>query len=165
MDFSEDEFSNSFDTDINQFLLFLLNDELYAIEALNAREIVEYGHITKVPMMQSFVKGVTNIRGNIVPVVDLFDRFGLGASKIGEKTSIIVVNCSFGEKKTEIGIMIDEAYEVDTIDDSKIKKTPDFGTKVDTRFIKSMGKYNNGYIPILDTEAILNIEELSMLQT
>ena len=146
-----------------QYLLFLAGGVLYAIEALKAQEIVEYTSITKVPMMQSYVKGVTNIRGNIVPVIDLIDRFSLGATKIGDKTSIVVTNYVVDEEEVQIGFIIDEVYEVDTIPTSDIRKAPEFGSKIDAKFILNMGKYNGEYIAILDTNNILDIAELSQL--
>ena len=147
----------------HQYLLFLSGGVLYAIEALSAQEIVEYSGVTKVPMMSSYVKGVTNIRGNIVPVIDLIDRFSLGETKVGDKTSIVVVNYEKDDEKTQIGIMIDEVYEVDSIEPSEVKKAPEFGAKIDSKFILCMGKYDNKYIEILNTNTILDISELSKL--
>lgn len=147
----------------NQYLLFLVGNTLYAIEALKAQEIVEYHEITKVPMMNSYVKGVTNIRGNIVPVIDLLDRFALGKTEVADKTSIVVINYEKDNEIMKIGVMIDEVYEVDNIDIQNIKKAPEFGSKIDTRFILNMGKYEKEYIAILNTDIILNIDELSKL--
>ncbi len=147
-----------------QYLLFLSGKELYAIEALKAQEIVEYSEVTKIPMMNSFVKGVTNIRGNIVPVIDLLDRFDLGKTSIGKKTSIVVTNYMDNEDISQIGIIIDEVYEVDMISNSDLRAAAEFGSKVDAKFIQNMGKYNNEYIPILNTQTILNIDELSKLK-
>ena len=146
-----------------QYLLFLAGGVLYAVEALKAQEIVEYSTITKVPMMNSYVKGVTNIRGNIVPVIDLLDRFSLGQTDIGDKTSIVVTNYLLDGEETQIGFIIDEVYEVDKIATQDIRSAPEFGSKIDTKFILNMGKYNNEYIAILNTDSILNIDELSQL--
>lgn len=158
-----DEVLDNTSTAEDQYLLFLAGGELYAIEALKAQEIVEYISVTKVPMMHSFVKGVTNIRGNIVPVIDLTDRFGLGVTKIGDKTSIVVVNYTKDDETTQIGVMIDEVYEVDRILSTDLRKTPEFGSKVNSRYILNMGKYENRYIPILNTNTILSVDELSKL--
>ena len=147
-----------------QYLLFLVGDVLYAIEALKAQEIVEYTGITKVPMMHSFVKGVTNIRGSIVPVIDLYERFGFEQTQIGDKTSIVVVNYVDKENEAmQIGIIIDEVYEVDVIENANLKEAPKFGSKIEPRFILKMAKYKDGYISILNTDTILDIEELSKL--
>jgi len=161
----EDEFSSKNDSAKEQYLLFMAGGELYAMEALSAQEIVEYVGVTKVPMVNSYIKGVTNIRGNIVPVIDLLERFGVGEIKVGDKTSVVVVNYKSQEGITEMGIMIDEVYEVDTIEESKLRKAPEFGSKVASRFISNMGKYKQSYIPILNTHEILNTQELSILAT
>ena len=146
-----------------QYLLFLVGGVLYGVEALKAQEIVEYSSITKVPTMNSFVKGVTNIRGNIVPVIDLLDRFKLGQTTIADKTSIVVINYEKDEAVMSIGIIIDEVYEVDSIDVSNLTKAPEFGSKIDAKYILHMGKYNKEYIAILNTKTILSIGELSQL--
>ena len=147
----------------NQYLLFYAGGDIYAIEALTTSEIVEYSHTTKVPVMPSFVRGVTNIRGNIVPVIDLLDRFGLGKSEINPKTSIVVMNYKINDRVIQIGIIIDEVYEVDDIYTQQIKEAPEFGAKVDKRFILRMGKYQGNYIAILNTQTILDVNELSKL--
>jgi len=147
----------------DQYLLFLVGGVLYGVEALKAQEIVEYSSITKVPMMNSFVKGVTNIRGNIVPVIDLLDRFKLGETKIADKTSIVVINYTKDDEIMPIGIIIDEVYEVDSIEQNNLKKAPEFGSKIDAKYILHMGKYDKEYIAILNTNTILNVDELSQL--
>ena len=147
----------------DQYLLFYLNGEIYAIKALSTSEIVEYSQITKVPKMHSYVKGVTNIRGNIVPVIDLLDRFGLGISKIGPKSSIVVINYQSEDYINQLGIIIDEVYEVDDIQTSNTQSAPEFGSQIDRRFIASMGKYRGEYIAILNTQTILNAKELAAL--
>ena len=148
-----------------QYLLFLSGGDLFAIESLIVTEIVEYNDITKVPMMKSYVKGVTNIRGNIIPVVDLRERFGFLKTQLTDKTSMIIVNIYYekNEKNIHFAIIIDEVFEVVNIDIINIKHTPEFGTKIDKKFIESMAKYNDRYIPILDINVILNIKELSIL--
>ena len=146
----------------DQYFLFYTGGDIYAIKALSISEIVEYSMITKVPLMSSFVKGVTNIRGNIVPVIDLLDRFGLGKTEICPKTSIVVVNYKGNnDNTTQLGIIIDEIYEVDDIDYELIKDVPPFGSKIDKKFISHMGKYQGDYIAILDTQSIFNMVEIS----
>ena len=147
----------------DQYLLFYLGGDIYAIEALTTSEIVEYSQITKVPMMPSFVRGVTNIRGNIVPVIDLLDRFSLGESSINSRTSIVVINYTIEDRVVQQGIIIDEVYEVDDIHTAQVRAAPEFGAKIDKKFILRMGKYQGNYIAILDTQAILDVKELSKL--
>ena len=147
----------------DQYLLFLIGEDTYGVEALKAQEIVGYENITKIPMMSSYVSGVTNIRGNIVPVIDLLDRFGLGKSTISEKTSIVVINYENEDESTQIGVIIDEVFEVETITGENIKSKAAFGSKIDIKFINQMGKYRDDYIPLLDVDAILDYDDLSEL--
>jgi len=146
-----------------QYFLFISNGDIYAIEALNVMEIVEYQNITKVPMMNDYVKGVTNIRGNIIAVVDLLQRFGLRETKILDKTSLAILRKKHNDKELQIAIIIDEVYEVDNISDINIETVPSFGTRVDKRFISRMAKYNDEFVPILDIDTILDIDEISEL--
>ncbi len=148
-----------------QYFLFVSNKEIYAVEALEVVEIVEYQSLTKIPMMQKFVKGVTNVRGNIIPVVDLALRLGFEETVICDKTSLAILRKNHNDKILQIAIIIDEVHEVDNINDKLIEPTPSFGTKVDKTFIASMAKYNNEYTPILNIDALLDIDIISILST
>lgn len=147
-----------------QYFLFLSKNDLYALPVLCVREIVEHQEITKVPKLNSYIKGVTNIRGNIVAVVDLIDRFNLGQSQIQDRTSFAIIQLNFNNKTHDIAIMIDEIYEVDGLDEDSICKTPLFGTKIDANFIKAVAKYNKKEVCILNHEEILKISELSVIK-
>ena len=146
-----------------QYFLFISNKDIYAIETLNVLEIVEYQKITKVPMLNDFVKGVTNIRGNIIAVIDLLGRFGFEETKIKDKTSLVILKLDYNDEEVHVSIIIDEVYEVDNIKNENIEVTPDFGIKIQQRFVKNMLKYNNEYIPILNIQTVLDIEEISSL--
>jgi purine-binding chemotaxis protein CheW len=132
------------DNDINdkiileehQYLSFYIKQDMFAIEVLKIREIIEYDKITKVPEMKSFVKGMTNIRGNIIPVIDLSDRLSLGSSEITKRTSIVVVEHLHNQSKLEIGIIVDAISQVDDIMPVNIEEAPEFGAKVAKRFIQ-----------------------------
>jgi len=144
-----------------QYFLFISGGDIYAMDALLVAEIVEYQNITKVPMMQSCIKGVTNVRGNIITVVDLLDRFDLGTTKLTPRTSLAIVKKSHFDKTVDIALIIDEVYEVDYIADESLQLSPDFGTKIDKSFIKNIGRYNKKDIAILNTDNILNIADLA----
>lgn len=146
-----------------QYFLFISNKDIYAVEALEVLEIVEYQNITKVPMMNNFVKGVTNVRGNIIAVIDLLQRFGLDQTERSDKTSLAILRKKHLDKELQIAIIIDEVYEVDHINQKDIEVTPNFGTRIDNIFIQSMAKYDDEYIPILDINTILDIAEISIL--
>ena len=160
------ENSNTQDDTLNkndgkQYFLFISGGDIYAMDALLVAEIVEYQNITKVPMMQSCIKGVTNVRGNIITVVDLQDRFNLGQTKLTPRTSLAIVKKTHHDKTVDIAIIIDEVYEVDYISDESLKFSPDFGTKINKAFIKNIGRYNEKDIAILNTDKILNISDLA----
>jgi purine-binding chemotaxis protein CheW len=145
----------------NQYFLFLSNNDIYAIETSSLVEIVEYQIITKVPMMNNFVKGVTNIRGNIMAVVDLLQRFDLEETILSQRTSLAILKKEYLGNELNIAIIIDEVFEIENISNEGIELTPSFGTKIDKRFINGMVKYKNDFIPILDVDVLLDIEELA----
>lgn len=147
-----------------QYFLFLSNKDIYALPVLIVREIVEYQAITKVPKLNSYVKGVTNIRGNIVAVIDLLDRFNLHETKVLDRTSFAIVQVNQNNKIHDIAIMIDEIYEVDGLDENSLCDAPLFGTKVDTKFIKNIAKYNGKEVCIINHEEVLKISELTVIK-
>ena len=142
--------------DAQQYLFFKSGGDIYALDVNHVSEMIEYQALTKVPMMRGFVKGVTNIRGSIVTVIDLLERFGLGETIVGQKTSLVIVN--------NIALIIDEVHDVSSIVEEDIKDSLEFGFKIEPRFIKNMAKYHNSYIAILNCSEILNISEISLLK-
>jgi len=157
-----DQYLANVETDkIVQFLTFQLNEEEYGISILNIKEIVDYGHITKVPMMPDFIAGVINLRGSVVPIVDLAFRFSEQPSARTKRSSIVILDAEYESKKMEIGITVDVVNEVLDISSNEIEVTPSFGTKIRTDFISGMGKVKGQLLVLLNIEKILDIEELS----
>lgn len=156
----DEELLNS---DAEQYFLFLSGGDVYALPALQVNEIVEYQHITKVPKLTSSIMGVTNVRGNIVGVVDFLDRCGLGKTDITNRTSLAIVNSKQNGKKHTIALMIDEIFEVDGLDANSTVQAPSFGTKIKGTYIKYIAKYNNKEITVLDCDNLLNIDEMSQI--
>ena len=150
---------------ITQFLTFELNDDVYGIEILNVREIIDYGNITRVPMMPNFIAGVINLRGSVVPVVDLALRFSDNPSIRTKRSSIIIVDVEYQQQNLEIGVTVDVVNEVLDISTNDIESAPSFGTKIRTDFISGMGKVNDQLLVLLDIENILSIDELSVIQS
>lgn len=148
----------------NQFLTFMLSGETYGINIMDIREIIEYGNLTPVPMMPAFIAGVINLRGSVVPVVNLKIRFGDNANKIGKRTSIVIIEVDSNDKKTEIGIVVDIVNEVIELAASDIEPAPTFGTRIRADFIKGMGKIDEHFLILLDVDQVLSIEELSMVE-
>lgn len=149
------------DISSNQYLTFYLKNEMFAVNVSRVKEIIEYTQITKAPMMQSFIAGVTNIRGNVVPALDLSDRLGLGASEISKKSCIITIEAEFDEEKTEVGVIVDMVDQVYELTKSHIMEAPEFGSKIRKDFIRTMAKIDDKFITILEIDEALNITELS----
>jgi purine-binding chemotaxis protein CheW len=149
----------------SQFLTFDLNDENYGIGILHIREIIEYGNVTPVPLMPSYIAGVINLRGAVVPVVNLARRFEMEPKPVNKKTSIVIIELSEQHDSVEIGIIVDMVNEVIDLNDSDITAAPSFGTKIRSDFIKGMGKINDKLMILLDVDHVLSIEELSEVQS
>ncbi len=147
-----------------KYLTFALANEEYGLEILKVREIIGYMEITAVPQTPSYVKGVINLRGQVIPVVDLRTKFGMETTDVTEETCIIVVEISNGARKFNTGIVVDRVQEVLDIAGQDIEEAPQFGSSVDTNFILGMGKIGNSVKILLDINAVLGGEELSGVQ-
>lgn len=151
--------------EVQQFLTFLLNGEAYGIGILHVKEIIEYGSLTKVPMMPNFIAGVINLRGSVVPVVNLACRFQIENTEITKRTSVIVIEVQDGDDILEVGIVVDMVNEVLELKPDELSPAPSFGAKIRTDFIKHMGKIENDrFMIILDVSKVLSVDELSILQ-
>ncbi len=147
-----------------QFLTFKLGDELYGLEITKVREVMDFTRITRVPKTPPFMKGVINLRGGVVPVVDLRLKFAMQEARHTVDTCIIIVEVNFENESTLLGALADQVHEVLELDDSQIVPPPRLGTRLDTDFIKGMGKQNGEFIIILEIEKVFSIEELDMTQ-
>ena len=151
-------------SDENQYLTFKLQSEVYAFAILNVKEILEYGKITKVPMMPDFIQGVINLRGEVVPVVNLARRFGLKASEITKRTCVVIIEIGSEETQQELGVMVDSVSEVLKIEHDQIRPAPGFGAKIRNDFILGMGKVDEDFVIILDQNKVLSVDELAAVQ-
>ncbi len=147
----------------HQYLTFLLSNEMFAITILNIKEIIEYGNLTEVPMMPNFIRGVINLRGSVVPVVDLSARFGRDKTEVSRRTCIVIIEVEGGDENHDIGVMVDSVSEVLEIPRSEIEPPPAFGAKIRVDFIHGMGKVAGKFVIILDANKVLSVDELSML--
>ena len=147
----------------SQFLTFLLGGEVFAINILNIREILEYSPLTPVPMTPGFIAGVLNLRGSVVPVINLAVRFEKPDAEITKRTSIVIVEISHDDQKMDIGVIVDIVNEV--IEIPEVEPAPSFGASIRTDFIEGMGKVNDGFTIILNLNHVLSVDELSMLQS
>jgi purine-binding chemotaxis protein CheW len=149
--------------DHQQYLTFVLGDEMFAVGILGVREIIEYGQVTEVPMTPPFIRGVINLRGAVVPVLDLAVRFGRPARDITRRTCIVIVEVDTAKGSQEMGIVVDAVSEVLEIPAADIEPPPEFGAKIRIDFIKGMGKVNGQFVVILDANQVLSVEEVAVV--
>ncbi len=147
----------------HQYLTFTLGGEMFAVGILNVKEIIEFGTLTEIPMMPSFIRGVINLRGAVVPVVDLAARFGGAASEVQRRTCIVIVEVTQEDAKHDIGIMVDAVSEVLEIQDGDIEPPPSFGARIRADFIAGMGKVNQKFVIILEIQRVLSVDEMAVL--
>lgn len=148
-----------------QYLTFLLGGEMFAIEILNIKEIIEYGSLTTVPMMPEFIRGVINLRGRVVPVIDLQARFGRQSTEVGKRTCNVIIEVEADGEKVDVGIVVDAVSEVLEIPAGEIEPAPSFGAKIRSDFISGMGKVNGKFVIILSVDKVLSVDEMAILST
>ena len=165
------EFSNKMDQAVKtmadkegKYLTFTLANEEYGIGILKIREIIGMMPITSVPRTPEFVKGVINLRGKVIPVMDLRLRFGMEEMEYTERTCIIVVEIESQSETVQIGAVVDSVSEVLNVGGDDIEQTPSFGTKLDTEYILGMAKMDGGVKILLDIDKVLNDEEIAALE-
>lgn len=147
-----------------KYLTFALKEETYAVDVRKVREIIRMTNITRVPQMPDFVRGVINLRGKIIPVVDLRLRFGFCDPTVTEHTCIVVVQIQIGASlRRETGLIVDSVEEVLNLAAAEIEETPDFGTEVDTRYLLGVAKSKGLVKLLLDLDRILAPEEAEAL--
>lgn len=148
-----------------QFLTFVLGGEVFALGILNIKEIIQYGDLTEVPMMPNFIRGVINLRGRVVPVVDLTARFNRGTTNISRRTSIVIIEMEQNDQieAQSIGIVVDAVNEVIEIASTDIEPPPSFGAKIRPDFISGMAKKEGRFIIVLNLDQVLSINEMLAL--
>lgn len=153
--------------DQNQYLTFQIGREMFAVGILHIREIIEYGSLTTVPMMPEFVRGVINLRGSVVPVIDLSARFGRGESRINRRSCIVILEVEgvTGEEEhlQEVGVIVDAVSEVLEISPQEIEPPPSFGARIRADFIAGMGKVQGQFVILLNVQQALNTREMAEL--
>jgi purine-binding chemotaxis protein CheW len=146
-----------------QYLTFMLGGEMFAIGILNIKEIIEYGRLTTVPMMPGFIRGVINLRGSVVPVIDLSARFGRPSTEITRRSCNVIIEVDAEDDKQDIGIVVDSVSEVLEIPATDIEPPPAFGARIRSDFISGMGKVDGRFVIVLDLGKVLSVGELAML--
>ena len=146
-----------------QYLTFSLGDEIFAMDIRCVREIIQHGHMTTVPLMPEFVRGVINLRGSVVPVIDLQSRFGRARAQVGKKTCIVIFDATIADEKVELGLLVDSVSEVIDIAEANVEPPPQFGTSIRRDFVHGMGRVGADFIVILAPERALDINEMAAL--
>ncbi|MBN1803922.1 MAG: purine-binding chemotaxis protein CheW [Sedimentisphaerales bacterium] len=154
--------SNSVAEKEGKYLTFALGAEEYGLEILKVREIIGYMDITAVPQTPHYVKGVINLRGQVIPVIDLRANFGMEITEVTEETCIIVVEISSGGRKFSTGVVVDRVQEVLDIAGKDIEQAPQFGSAVNTDFILGMGKIGESVKILLDIDRVLASDDLQL---
>lgn len=153
--------SSAAETVDGKYLQFELNGEYYGVDILKVREINGMMDITAVPQTPRFMRGLINLRGKVVPVIDLRLKFGLEEAAYDERTSIIVIEFKSIYGQVQMGILVDTVSEVVTINSANIESAPNFGARLKSEYIKGMAKVKNKVVIILDIDLILTDEELT----
>lgn len=151
-----------------QHLTFWLGDRVYAVGIASVREIIQFGPMTLVPRTPEFVRGVINLRGSVVPVIDLAARLGRGRAEVGEKTCIVIFEARRPEaghpgERIELGLMVDAVSEVIDIDPATVEPAPTFGSSIGREHIHGVVRRQDRFITLLATDHVLDIEALACL--
>ena len=151
-------------TDLSgKYLTFELASEVYGLEILKVQEIMGLMEVTKVPKLPDYVRGVINLRGKVIPVIELRLKFDMDTTEDTDRTCIIVVQVATESHDVTMGIIVDEVKEVLDIQQNQIEPTPSFGTSVNTSFIMGMGKTEENVIMLLDVDKVLTMLELESI--
>jgi purine-binding chemotaxis protein CheW len=147
-----------------QFLTFKLGDEVFALDISKVREVLDFTTVTKVPRTPEFMRGVINLRGSVVPVVDLRLKFGMTRTESSVNTCIIITEVTVDNDTTVLGTLADSVQEVLDLEPGSIAPAPKIGTKLKTEFIKGMGRRDDRFIIILDIDKVFSSDELSLVK-
>jgi purine-binding chemotaxis protein CheW len=147
-----------------QYLTFRLEEEVFALDIAKVREVLDFTTVTKVPRTPDFMRGVINLRGSVVPVVDLRLKFGMPRTEKGVNTCIIIAEVLVDNETTILGALADSVEEVIDLEPDQIEPSPKIGLRLRTEFIKGMGKQNERFIVLLDIDKIFSNEDLVQVQ-
>ena len=146
-----------------RYLSFRLHDEEYGIDVLKVQEIIGLTHCTRVPRLPEYVKGVINLRGKVVPVVDLRLKFGMPVSDSTDKVCIVVVEVTQGATQLSVGLVVDEVVDVDDVDSDQVSYAPPLGMKVDAECMLGIAQFDERIVLLLDIETVLAPDQLRAL--
>jgi len=145
-----------------QYLTFQLGEELFAFDVLRTNEVLEVSQITRIPGSTDAMVGVINLRGSVVPVVDLRKRLNMPEKERTVDTSIIIIDTEYGDEKVILGVLVDAAKQVIMLDKSQLEAPPKVGMNLNIEYITAIGKHDNSFIILLNSDKIFSEEELSV---
>jgi purine-binding chemotaxis protein CheW len=146
-----------------QYLTFMLDDGMFGINILSIREIIEYGFVTPVPLSPPFIRGVLNLRGAVVPVLDLKVRFGRPPGEDTRRTCIVIVEIDTEKGRQQLGMVVDSVNEVMEIPANEIKEVPEFGARIRSDFIEAMGRVGDEFVVLINPDRVLSLAEIAVL--
>jgi purine-binding chemotaxis protein CheW len=152
-------------TGSNQYLTFELDGEIFALEIAKVREVLDFTAVTRVPQMPAFMRGVINLRGSVVPVVDMRLKFGMPQADRTVNTCIIIIEIELDGEMVALGALADSVKEVVELEETDIEPAPRIGTRFNTEFIRGMGKRDDGFLILLEINRIFSSEELIAVQS
>ena len=151
-------------TEVRPYLTFTLEEELFAVDVAKVREVLDYTSITKIPRTPEYMRGVINLRGSVVPVIDLRLKFGMSKTENKVNTCIIVLEIDMEGELIILGALADAVQEVFELEPDQIEPAPRFGTRFKAEFLKGMGKRDERFIMILDIDKVFSSDELALVQ-
>lgn len=144
-----------------QFLIFSLNGALFGVNLILVKEISQYGIVTMVPLMPSYIKGVINLRGSVIPIIDLSARFNHGLTAVNKRSCIVILDITQDGESNDIGILVDDVAAVLKIEHAQIESAPAFGASVRSEFIAGISKFNERFVVLLDIAKTLPLDDLA----
>lgn len=146
--------------DAHKYLTFLLPGKVYAVSIMKVKEIIEYGNVIDVPMMPDFINGAINLRGQVIPVIDLSVRLGGESAEVARRSCIVVVDLLLAGKNMKVGLLVDAVSNVVDFQESQIDAAPSFNGNINTDYIEGMGKTDDGFIILLNIDSLLSMEDM-----
>ncbi len=160
MQIAREEISRDTDQNVQQYLTFMIGGEEYAVSLLKVKEIIEYDTVTEIPKTPEWIRGVINLRGSVVPVIDLAVKFRQAPSVVGKLTCIVITEVDTGEEAAVMGIMADSVRQVIDLRPQDIEESPSFGTRIKVDYLLGMARSGKKFCLLLDTEKVLSTDEL-----
>ncbi len=151
--------------DTTQFLTFGLGDDIFAIDVIKAKEVLDYSEVTQVPQTPDYMLGVINLRGSVVPVIDMRRKFNMAVADRTRNSCIVVVEVDVDGESVIVGALADSVREVIDLKSSQIEPAPRIGARLNTEFIKGMGNLEDRFVIILDIDKVFSIDDLVLAQT